>query len=81
MLTHLFQETGRTPNPVVLLTPKTTVHLMDVESQEPIKSSKAEEDRILNQDQVQEEEFHYTGRRIEQRSLPPRINFATKPTT
>ena len=71
--------TERTPNQIVSITPRMTVHLMEEKSQEPLKKSKLEEDKTLDQDQVEGEELHYTGSQLEQRRFPPRINFESKP--
>ena len=35
----------------------------------------------MDQGQVHQEEFHYTGSRFEQRRFPPTINFENKPAT
>ena len=43
---------------------------MDMTSQQPLATPKVEEDETLDQDEVQEEEFHYTGSRREQRRFP-----------
>ena len=54
--TYLIQDTPRTertPNLMLSPTPRTTVHLMDEKSQEPVTTSKVEEDETLDQDQVQ----------------------------
>ena len=56
--TFLIQDKPRTER-----TPRTNVHPMDMESQQPLATPKVEEDETLDQEEVQEEEFHYTGRR------------------